>query len=483
MMMDYYRKTTRLKLGFAPTRRALSGEKVFNKDEAKRQKDGIEAKIKSWGAEVVNLDFLNEEGLLYEGADGEAVARRFMAEEVDALFVPHCNFGNEEAVARMAKQINKPLLLWGPRDDAPLPDGFRLRDSQCGLFATSKVLSRCGVPFTYITNCRLEEELFERGFRNFLGAAAAVKAFKRLRLGQISTRPGAFWSVKCNEAELLERFGIEIVPITLADLRRMLDAVRQDHGGEVRREIDRIGAAIARIEFDAEGLARAAALKLAIRRWAEDEGLTAAASQCWGPMVDTAGICPCFSLSELTDDGLPVICEADIHGAISAVLVQAAQLGRSPIFLADVTVRHPENDQAELFWHCGVFPKSLAREDRETVLTTQFNRKIPAVGAWEIKGGDITIARFDGAAGEYSLLMGHGRGVAGPATIGTYVWVEFNDWPKWEHQFIHGPYIHHCVGVHGQIAPVLYEACRYIPGLKADPVDPTAAEIERSWRV
>jgi hypothetical protein len=30
------------------------------------------------------------------------------------------------------------------------------------------------------------------------------------------------------------------------------------------------------------------------------------------------------------------------------------------------------------------------------------------------------------------------------------------------------------------VAPVIYEACRYIPGLKPDPVGPTEAEIQ-AW--
>ena len=99
---------------------------------------------------------------------------------------------------------------------------------------------------------------------------------------------------------------------------------------------------------------------------------------------------------------------------------------------------------------------------------------------WRVRGGEITLARLDGDHGEYSIFLGHARGVEGPHTRGTYVWVEVNDWPLWEEKIIRGPYIHHVVGVHGHVAPVLYEACRYIPGLRPDPVEPTAAQIE-AW--
>ena len=37
--------------------------------------------------------------------------------------------------------------------------------------------------------------------------------------------------------------------------------------------------------------------------------------------MDTiAGVAPCFVFSELTGEGIPVICEGDIHGAISSVM-------------------------------------------------------------------------------------------------------------------------------------------------------------------
>ncbi len=40
------------------------------------------------------------------------------------------------------KELGIPVLLWGPLDERPEADGTRLRDTQCGLFATGKVLRR-----------------------------------------------------------------------------------------------------------------------------------------------------------------------------------------------------------------------------------------------------------------------------------------------------------------------------------------------------
>lgn len=469
-----------LRLGFIPTRRGMNGEKAFNKGVAQACKREIEQAVRGYPVELVTLDALNDEGLLYNGLQAEAAVRILREGGVEALFAPHCNFGCEDAVAKVAAEMRLPLLVWGPAGEVIDEEGYRFRDSQCGLFATTKVLQRVGVPFSYITSCLLTDALFDRGFRNFLRAASAAKMLRRARVGQISLRPDAFWSVKVNEGELLERFGIEIVPTTLADFKRLFDAALNDASG-VRREIDDIQSAFDAVHFEEDALKRVAALQLAVLRWKEDEQLDAAATTCWGPMFDTTGLAPCFALSQLTDRGFPTICECDLHGAVSSLLGLGAAMGDSKTFLADVTIRHPEHPNRELFWHCGVFPKSMRGEGPRS-LEKHYNRKAPAVSHFEIKRGDVTLTRFDGARGEYSLLMGEGKVADGPETLGTYGWLEFGDWPKWEHRFIYGPYIHHCVGLYGRYAAALYEACRFIPGLTPDPVEPSQEEIERALR-
>jgi len=191
---------------------------------------------------------------------------------------------------------------------------------------------------------------------------------------------------------------------------------------------------------------------------------------------------PCFALSELTDDVFPAICETDLHGCVTAVLTQAAAGSDRPVFLADMTVRHPENDNAELLWHCGVFPHSLKKIGTRSALTNHYGSSVPGAGSWEIKGGDLTITRFDGTTGDYRLLVTRGKGIEGPVTGGTYVWVEFKDWPELEHRLIFGPYIHHCVGIHADVTAAFFEASRYMSDVTLDLVDPTSQEIEKYLR-
>jgi len=468
----------KIKIGYAPTRRM-----TFSREEAIRYRKLIHKKIKSLGVSVVDINWLNEDGLLFDIHQVKDVVKKFRHEFVDAVFVPHCNFGTEEAVGELARELNLPLLLWGPRDDAPLPDGQRSRDTQCGLFATSKVLRRFGVPFTYIVNSHVDDPVFERGFTNFVAAASAASAFRKMRIGQVAPRPRAFWTMMINEGELLERFGLEVVPLTLSEIVARIKEKLSNNKKAVQRGIRAIKGAIDATGCSQESLEAMVGLKMVLQEWAEEEGLNAVALQCWTAMQDELGIVPCFINGLLTAEGLPVTCETDVHGAATAILLQAAALNETPIFFADLTIRHPENDNAELLWHCGNFPLSLKHDKSPTCACgTHFVMpgERPGTGEFQIKDGPVTVARMDGDHGEYSLLMGQAKAVSGPMTRGTYTWVEVGDWPLWEEHIIRGPYVHHVAGVHGHRAAALYEACRYIPGLQADPVQPTESEIQ-SW--
>ena len=132
-------------LGFAPTRRA-----IFSAPAAVVYRGLTAKRLKELNVDFVDIDDVNDEGLLYDDAGMEKIYEKFRDAKVDGLFVPHCNFGTEYEVCRLAKKLNVPVLLWGPRDECPDENGMRLRDSQCGLFATGKVLRRFGIPFTYL---------------------------------------------------------------------------------------------------------------------------------------------------------------------------------------------------------------------------------------------------------------------------------------------------------------------------------------------
>ncbi|WP_288342754.1 L-fucose/L-arabinose isomerase family protein [uncultured Dubosiella sp.] len=462
-----------LKLGVVGTRRD-----IFSKEDALKYNGMILERLNELEVDFVDIIHINEEGLLFDEKDVDAIVDFLKHEKVDALFFPHCNFGSEDLVAKVAKAVGKPVLLWGPKDEAPLANGARLRDSQCGLFATGKILRRFKVPFSYMNMCRLDDPYFAWRLDNFLRAAQVVKELDGMTILQIGTRPAGFWTVMVNEGELIERFNVRVHPVSLPELKEEMEQV-----GEA--EIDAVAQTMREtmhIDVPETAVRSTAALKCAMKRLMDRFGCKAAAIQCWNALQGHIGLFPCVANSLLNDEGYPVVCETDIHGAITSLIVQAATRGEQVPFFADWTVPHPTNENGELLQHCGPWPASLMKEKPRFGAPFAFNYSHPGALHGEIRGGDMSIVRFDGDNGEYRLLMGHAKGIDGPKNQGTYVWIEVENLKKLEAKIVEGPYIHHCVGVHADVLPVLHEALKFIPDLKSDYYDTQDAAMDAVLR-
>jgi hypothetical protein len=144
-------------------------------------------------------------------------------------------------------------------------------------------------------------------------------------------------------------------------------------------------------------------------------------------------------------------------------LLSSASFGKGKPFLGEFTVRHPENKNAELLWHCGPFPLSVKAPDSTARLVNQRE--------WfRVKDGTYTVARMDQENGDYMMLAGTCHTTEGPQTHGTYLWGEFENLQAWEDRLLEGPYIHHFVEIEGDVTKEITEFCKYFPNLKVDKI-------------
>lgn len=414
--------------------------------------------------EFTDLEWLNELGVLYKNSDCEKVCDYLKKEKVDAIFIINCNFGNEEACGRVAKEMGLPVLLWGPQDTVFDEDGMRYTDSQCGLFAISKQLRRYHVPFTYIENCTMESEIFKDGFEKFLSVVTMVKNFKNLNVVQVGTRLTPFKSVMFNELELTEKFGINMNNLNLAQFEEKFNRLISSKSNELARDITDLKKKYNVDGLDDETLKKLLTFVYVYKEITDETGADALSSECWTAMPLAVGANPCLAMSILYDMGYIVACESDVHGAITCALLSCASRGKAAPLFGEFTARHPENRNAELLWHCGPFPYSAKADRSEAKL---FNTK----PSFKAKDGDYTIARFQGDSGKYTLLGGQFKTTEGPYTFGTYMWAEFKNLSAVEKKLIDGPYIHHMTEAYGTYADVLQEFCKYIPELEYDPIE------------
>lgn len=467
-------KLDKIILGFAPTRRNL-----FSSEAAIEYADLTRKKLDELDVAYVDIKDINQDGLIYDDDGVNKAVEKFKTANIDGLFIANENFGTEYAVARLARKLNVPVLLWGPKDEPPAEDGSRLRDTQCGLFAIGKVLRRFQVPFTYLQNCDIDSPAFARGVQDFIKICNVVKTFKNTRILQVGPRPFDFWTVICNEGELLERFNIQLSPIPLQELMDEIENIKKQEDPDVEKALT-FFKENTEVQITAEQLEMVALLKVALQNLCQKYGCNAGVIQCWTALQELIGILPYASLSLLQDEGIPFVCESDIHGAISELLIEAASLGEHRAIFADINCRHPENKNAELFQHLGVFAYQTA-EKKPILPPRHFVFDYPGSVEFKAIEDEYTLCRFDGDNGEYSILMGTAQGVEGPYNQGTYLYLEFENLSRFEFKIVEGPYIHHVTAVRKNVVPILYEACKYI-GVKPDFYDPIEEDVKAYLR-
>ena len=397
-------------LGVAPVKRSF-----LSMEEAKRQKDrfmGVIRTIRPETVTLVDIDDVCENGIAFSPETVPKVIKKFREKDIDALFIPFCDFGEEQAAAQIAAAFRIPVLVWGARDERPNTFEARGRDTQCGMFAATKVMRRYGVKYSYIYNVEAESSIFKAGYEKFIRVSAVVRDLRTLRIAKIGERPSPFMSVMTDEANLLRHIGAVTVPVSPAEVARRVMAILEENGEPLN-------------EYCAN-------LKARFNRST-----------------------PCAVLGELADKGMPLACETDVNGSVTLAALRACNLYESAEFLADLTIRHPENDNGELLWHCGPFPYSLKGADSQAAI-------IDAQESFELRQGELTVCRLDDIDGKYYLFAGEAGTTKGPKTTGTYVWMEVDDWKNWEEKLMFGPYIHHLGVTYGSYLPVLREAARYL---------------------
>ena len=251
------------------------------------------------------------------------------------------------------------------------------------------------------------------------------------------------------------KFGISVIPVSPYDCVEGAKQLIANNDPELLQYKNSLLSRFDKGQMKDEDVNLSAALKLSIENIMNNKECDVGAFECWSAFPKLIGCCPCVVLGEMADAGMPLSCETDVNGAVTMSILQAADLYETTPFLADLTIRNPQDDNSELLWHCGPFPYSLKAEDSTAKL-------VEGQENFRLKEGNLTIARFDEANNEYSIFCGEGETTDGPETIGTYVYLKVDNWKCWEEKLMFGPYIHHVGGVYGNYLPVLREVARYL---------------------
>jgi len=384
----------------------------------------------------------------------DAVLGRIDPGSFDVVLVLQATFSDSSLVGRIAERVDAPLLVWSFPEERT---GERLRlNSLCGANLAAYLLRRPPLARHRIEFLHLDPAADGAGPREALSEAirravtprppaapdvprvtAAEPAgtsgnevgrrlasmFHGDRIGVVGDPPDGFEPCRGDPEELQALTGIQVERIALTTLFERADAVdeptRSATEARVRSTMD--------VPHDVEvaGMAESIALYGGLRSLAAEHGWTALTTRCWPECMTEYGGAACTPMAMLTENGLPAVCEADMFGAATGLLLHHVA-GTEP-FVADL-VDADATDDTSVVWHCGVAPTTLAQPAVAVTAITHPNRRRALANQFGLRPGRVTLARLSQAGGRIRLVIGGGEMLDRPrpfqGTCGVVQWDE-----------------------------------------------------------
>lgn len=366
---------------------------------------------------------------LTDAESAQVAAARMVKNGAEALVVAQLTFTDADAVCKIAAAHSVPLVLWA----FPEPrTGGRLRlNSPCGINLAAHALGKIQRAFghlhrapDHLTSEELRRALddareipeMDNGPPPSFGEDARAKARRVLaalngsNFARIGNPPDGFSTCDSDPEFLRKVFGAKTQTSELAALfakAERIDAAEVAALRKLEREtLQNFD------EMDPAATEKTLRLRAALRRMADDGNWSGAAVRCWPEMFTEFGGACCGAMSALGGEGVPCACEADLHGAVSARMLQ--ELADSPAFLADWVDCAADGTAA--FWHCGLAPAQMAGEPPRAALHS--NRKMPLLREFALKPGAATVARLTMARNRPALAAARGEMISAPRPFG-----------------------------------------------------------------
>lgn len=281
------------------------------------------------------------------------------AESIDGILVVLPNFGDEKGVAETIKLsgLNVPVLIQGYPDELGKMDVVNRRDAWCGKISVCNNLYQFGIKYSLTAKhvVPLTDETFITDLQNFLAVCKVVKGLRKVRIGAVGARPGAFNTVRYSE-KILQRNGISVTTVDLSEILGNANKLNADDGS-VKAKLEKIHAYTNTGKTPADRLVQIAKLDVVLADFMAEHSLDATAIQCWTSLQKNYGCNVCTSMSMMSENMLPSACEVDVTGTLSMYAMQLAS--GSPSALVDWNNNYADDDTKCVLFHCGNWAKSF----------------------------------------------------------------------------------------------------------------------------
>jgi L-fucose isomerase-like protein len=353
---------------------ALSSPLEVGAQEAPHAGQALARLLKKSGCGVVPLGALHS-------PDGAVAAGRLCAEShVDAIALVASSWYEDYLVTDMLEECRAPLLVWA------LP-GME-NGALCGNQQLTCYLKQLAHPCAAVFG-PLEDPACQERSAVFLRAAALKGRLRRARIGLAGHRLNGMTLAAASDFLLKKIVGPRVVPLDLPQLLERAGQVRRQEAARAWAKLKRRAGAC-RVSDEA-GL-DAMRAHLAVRQEVARHGLHALTIGCYPHLMGRF----CLAASLLADEGVPLACEGDVHGAVGQYMLQ--QLTGRPTHCTDWL--NPLEDGSVVFTHCGSGSLTLAEDASQVLLAPVRLMDRGACALFTARPGPVTLlsitARTDG---------------------------------------------------------------------------------------
>lgn len=398
-----------MRLGVLPL-----GRSTFDVEYAGRKLVAALRSLDATGHEVIGSRML----LLDEDATLRAIGD-LAASRVDQVLILQLTFTDARMTVAAAAAFEQPLSIWA----MPEPRlGGRLRlNALCGLNLASHALGLKNRAFSWLyadpgsdVAGRIAGLL--EGKRKTAAlevpevppatprGARVAEAIRGRRIARIGEHPAGFDTCAYEADSVRALAGVEVDELELDELfalaRAMPDRAARVLHVQARDRLAGIDT------LDAGELDRSLRLKLAMDQLRSEPGYDAFAIRCWPETFTEYGGAACAPAAMLGEEGAPCACEADVYGALTQLVLQAA--ARAPVFLSDL-VDIDTGDNSGVVWHCGQAPYSMRDPEFRAEAAVHSNRGQPLLYEFPLKPGPVTFVRISQAFNMPQMALGFGE--------------------------------------------------------------------------
>lgn len=288
-----------------------------------------------------------------------------------------------------------PILVWGM--GGRTVDGTLVSPAgAAGASGLLHPLRQMGIRYKYIYDYPDCEPKYGEAL-SFIAVANAIQALNGAQVGAMGYCDMGLYSLMLDGVALKRQLGMDVEDIFSAEMGRLAGDAPEDAVQEVIAEMRECLAFDE--EPDDERLEKTARLTWALRKTVRERNYAGVTMKCVHGVSRYMGFTPCLTQALLARE-IPSICESDVPGLITEVILQKLT-GEPSTFLENYEY-YPD---AVLAGVCGFVPFAMAQGGKVRCMCAGWGGFTGIYETPEMREGRITIARLYSEGGALKMLL------------------------------------------------------------------------------